>query len=81
MGSCVAGQALVANEELKWLSVKGNQLTSLEPLSEHGKLTVLNAAHNQLTEVSFLGDVRARWVTLRARWVTLRARWVTGRAS
>jgi hypothetical protein len=30
--------------------------------------------------VSFLGALRARWVTLRARWVTLRACWVTLRA-
>ena len=31
-------------------------------------------------QVSSLGDLLARWVTVRARWVTRRARWVTVRA-
>jgi Leucine-rich repeat (LRR) protein len=47
-------QCLVANELLTWLSVKSNALKTLQPLSEHGKLAVLNAAHNQLADVEGL---------------------------
>jgi Leucine-rich repeat (LRR) protein len=47
-------QCLAASKQLTWLSVKGNALKTLQPLSEHSRLAVLNAAHNQLSDVDGL---------------------------